>query len=542
MKSKLHIGTIILMAICMGVLFILPIGCLKECCNDPVTPPVPIALTTDMVTTITHTSAQCGGTITSDGGDTITARGVCWSMEQSPTITDSITSDSIGIGHFTSSITGLISNTTYYVRAYAINSVGTAYGNERTFSTQAVPVQPTLTTIPITNITQTTATSGGTITFDGGSPVTVRGVCWSTSPDPTTADSKTSDGSGIDTFVSNLVSLNANTTYYVRAYAYNIMGTGYGNQQSFTTIQNPTTPIVTTDTVMDITQTTATGGGNVLSDGGNLVTVKGLCWSTSPNPTMVDNYTSDGNDIGLFFSYLIGLTPNISYYVRAYAINNVGIAYGNQVTFTTADGASCPGTPTFSYGGQIYYTVQEGTQCWMKGNLNIGKRINGAQIQINNGEIEKYCYNDQEANCDVYGGLYRWDEMMQYTTTPGIQGICPTGWHIPEDAEWEILINYIGDLSIAGGLMKSIGTIEACTGLWYVPNTGATNGSGFTGLPSGRYDEQSGFLWLGSFGEFWSSTEFLPYSWTRELHYYNAGVHKNGRPKNYAISIRCIKD
>ncbi|MFH1513998.1 MAG: hypothetical protein ABIG42_00915, partial [bacterium] len=167
MKHKMYTKTIILMAICMGILFILPTGCLKECCNDPVIPLI-LALTTDTVTDITQATAKSGGKITSDGGDTITARGVCWSTAQSPTIADSLTSDSIGIGSFTSSITGLTASTTYYVRAYAINRADTAYGNERTFSTLANTGLPILTTAPVTNINQTTATCGGLITSGKG--------------------------------------------------------------------------------------------------------------------------------------------------------------------------------------------------------------------------------------------------------------------------------------------------------------------------------------------------------------------------------------
>ena len=193
---------------------------------------------------------------------------------------------------------------------------------------------PTVTTSAISNITQTTATGGGNVTSDGGTPVTARGVCWSTSANPTLSNNYTSDGTGTGTFISNLTGLTANTLYYVRAYATNSAGTSYGNQVTFTTLAYPL-PTVTTSIITNITQTTATGGGNVTSDGGTPVTARGVCWSTSANPTLSNNYTSDGTGTGTFTSNLTGLTANTLYYVRAYATNISGTSYGSQVTFTT---------------------------------------------------------------------------------------------------------------------------------------------------------------------------------------------------------------
>jgi uncharacterized protein (TIGR02145 family) len=192
---------------------------------------VPV-LTTAAIATITQTTAVSGGSITADNGGTVTARGVCWSTVTNPTTSDSKTSDGIDVGNFVSNLTGLIGNTTYFVRAYATNSAGTQYGNQVSFTT--APLTPTLTTVAISLITGTTCTTGGSITSDGGASVTVRGVCWSTSTNPTITDSKTSDGTGTGIFVSNLSGLVSNTTYYIRAYATNSMGTAYGDQQTFT--------------------------------------------------------------------------------------------------------------------------------------------------------------------------------------------------------------------------------------------------------------------------------------------------------------------
>jgi hypothetical protein len=194
-------------------------------------------ITTNNLSSITQTTAVCGGNIASDGASSITSRGVCWSSTNSnPTILDTKTNNGTGIGSFTSSITGLTAGTTYYVRAYATNSVGTAYGNTRTFVTLSPTLPSGIVTTQISSITQNTAFSGGSITNDGGATITSRGICWSsTNSNPTIFNSTINNGSGIGSFTSSLTGLTANTTYFVRAYATNSVGTSYGNVISFTT-------------------------------------------------------------------------------------------------------------------------------------------------------------------------------------------------------------------------------------------------------------------------------------------------------------------
>lgn len=202
--------------------------------NPVVTPP---AVTTTAISSVTQTTAAGGGTVTSNGGGTVTARGVCWGTSHNPTTANSTTSNGSGTGSFTSSLTALIAATTYYVRAYATNSAGTSYGAEMSFTTLTsggVSI-PSLTTTAISSINLTTAMSGGNITGDGGAAITARGVCWSTSSNPTVANSKTVDGTGSGTFSSSLAALTTNTMYHVRAYATNSAGTSYGNDVSFTT-------------------------------------------------------------------------------------------------------------------------------------------------------------------------------------------------------------------------------------------------------------------------------------------------------------------
>ena len=292
-------------------------------------------VTTTEVNNIAQTTATCGGNVTADGGATVTARGVCWSTSINPTTANSKTSDGSGTGGYLSSMTGLTANTTYHVRAYATNSAGTSYGNERLFTTLTEVTIPAVTTAPVTNITNNSSTSGGTVTNDGGASVTSRGVCWSIANNPTIADPKTNNGTGTGSFISQISGLLPNTFYRVRAYATNSAGTAYGNQQTFSTLQNPTLPIVSTTSATNITDTTATSGGTVNSDGGSAVTMRGVCYSVSPNPTLASAHTTNGSGVGTFVSNLTALTPNTLYYVKAYATNGVGTSYGNEITFTT---------------------------------------------------------------------------------------------------------------------------------------------------------------------------------------------------------------
>jgi V8-like Glu-specific endopeptidase len=192
-------------------------------------------VTTASVTSIGATSAVCGGTVSSEGGASVTARGVCWSVSPDPTINAAHTTDGSGPGSFTSNLTGLTPGTKYYVRAYAANNVGTSYGAGREFTTQINLAPPTVTTNPVTSIGATSAVGGGNVISDGGAAVTARGVCWGTAANPTTSNSHTHDGTGTGTFASSLSGLAPETTYHVRAYAANSVDTAYGSDVAFST-------------------------------------------------------------------------------------------------------------------------------------------------------------------------------------------------------------------------------------------------------------------------------------------------------------------
>ena len=294
-------------------------------------------VTTAAITQITETSAVAGGNVTSDGNATVTERGVVYGIKQNPTTDDNKLSSGSGTGEFTCNLANLQPNTIYYVRAYATNEKGTAYGEELNFTTSKQIVLPTVTTNAVTQITETTAVAGGNVTSDGNATVTERGVVYSTKQNPTISDNKKLNGSGVGSFVCDLSNLQAGTTYYVRAYAINNKGTAYGDEVSFTTAVPITLATVTTASITNITETSAVVGGNVTSDGGASVTERGVVYATTQNPTTADNKVSNGSGMGTFTCNLTDLQANTTYYVRAYAINEKGTAYGEEVSFTTKE-------------------------------------------------------------------------------------------------------------------------------------------------------------------------------------------------------------
>ena len=406
----------------------------------------------------------------------------------------------------------------------------------------------TVTTADVSEITENTAVTGGEVTDDGNVTVTARGVCWSTTQNPTIDESKTTNGTGEGVFVSNITELNDNTTYYVRAYASNSEGTAYGKQKQFTTEKHIELPTVTTADITEITQTTASSGGGIADDGNVTITARGVCWSLSENPTIEDDKTSDGSGIGTFTSNIESLVANTSYYVRAYATSDDGTAYGDQKQFTTVDDGS--GDFTDARDGNNYNTIVIGDQTWMAENLAYLPAVSSPGT---NSYTEPYYYvsgyfgtdtNQAKTNPNyaTYGVLYNWiaamDGASSSSSNPsGVEGVCPSGWHLPSSDEWLTLINYLGGADVAGGKMKETGTTH-----WKSPNTNASNSSGFTALPGGGTHSTNIFLSLTEKGHFWSSTENTYFAKWQGV-YYQSGLTNSGLTnKNYGLSVRCVKD
>ena len=334
-------------------------------------------VTTAAVTSVTETSAVTGGNVTSDGNATVTERGVVYSTNPNPVITNlsnTIRPCGSGTGEFTYTITGLQANTKYYVRAYAKNDAGTAYGEEISFTTNKQVVLPTVTTTSATSVTETSAVTGGNVTSDGNASVTERGVVYATTQNPTTSNTKVTSGSGTGSYTCNLSGLQPNTTYYVRAYATNSKGTAYGTQVTFTTNKQIVLPTVNTISVSGVTESGATVSGNVTSDGNATVTERGIVYATTQNPTTANTKVKNGSGTGSYTCKITGLQPNTKYYARAYAINSKGVAYGNEVPFTTSKSVSTPTVTTTIVSSITYNYAVTGGNVTSDGGASVTER------------------------------------------------------------------------------------------------------------------------------------------------------------------------
>ena len=684
-------------------------------------------VTTSAVTQITETTAVAGGNVTADGGASVTERGVVYSTSENPTTANSKVVGGSGTGAFTCNLTGLQASTTYYVRAYAINEKGTAYGEQVTFKTLTPIVPPTITTSAVTQITETTAVAGGNVTADGGASVTERGVVYSTTANPTTANTKKVSGSGTGAFTCNLADLQAGTTYYVRAYAINEKGTSYGEQVSFTTLtpsngmengyewvdlglsvkwatfnvgatkpeeygdyfawgetepkeyydwstykwcrgsfsmqtkyctnssygtvdnktqlelsddaaranwggswRMPTdteftelreqctwtwttqngvngykvtskksgytnksiflpaagcrygsslhyagsdgsywssslytdypdgawyvnlvsgnvdrryddrylgfsvrpvygeyipASIVTTSAVTQITETTAVAGGNVTADGRSSVTERGVVYGTAENPTTASSKVVNGSGTGAFTCNLADLQEGTTYYVRAYAVNSQGTAYGEQVSFTTltpSDGMEngyewvdlglSVKWATFNvgankpeeYGDYFAWGETEPKEVY---DWSTYKWCNGSETTLT-----KYCTDDR------YGTV---DDKTQLELSDDAAHVNWGGsWRMPTDTEFTELR-------------------EQCTWTWTTQN--GVNGYKVTSKKSG-YTNKSIFLpAAGSDGYYWSSslgTDGPGDAWDVDL--VSGSVYRDYNLRYFGFSVRPV--
>lgn len=550
---------------------------------------MPIVLTLDVMD-VKASRATVTGNVTATGGASVTHRGVCWSTAQNPTLNDGHTDDGNGLGIFTSHITGLTPDTIYYVRAYATNSVGTTYGEQRSFTTtspffcgfdtvtdydgnvyhtveigQQCWLKENLRTTHYadgTDILPGGATFSATVAYryapnDNSSNVPFYGYLYNRAAVMRGAPTSNANPSGVQGICPDgwhvpsgaewmqLIHYvrsksqywcNGDSSFIVQALAsptgyiyqsgspfdspYTIKGgnpneynaTGFsallaGNalannfgisalfqstdptkafcmsKDAFSpTLQGFNAPIsvrcllddsglggsvvaepsVTTQMVTDITSCSAQCGGFVSGRGGADVTSRGVCWSTVPNPTVNDSHTADATGNGGFKSVLSGLTPGTTYYIRAYATNSVGTAYGEERSFTAThpvadsvliDAQTCPGANTMmDIDGNVYKTVQIGLQCWMKENLRTTRYADGTVIPIGyiryHDVAHRYSPFGMESLASRYGWLYNWPAVMHGDSTSntnpsGVQGICPNGWHVPSMEEWQQLRQYL---------------------------------------------------------------------------------------------------
>ena len=659
-------------------------------------------------------TATTGGNIFSDGGAPVTARGVCYSVTPNPTLSESHTADGTGTGAFTSNLTNLVENTTYYVRAYATNIAGTAYGNEISFTTEtgssmgnACPGAPTVTdydgniynTVQIgtqcwmrENLRTTHYANGdpiaegtdyssnipyrytpngnaATVTAYGylynwpavmhgdsssnTNPSGIQGICplgwhvpsaaeWDQLATYVNSRSEFLCG-GYNNYIAkalasnigwnyhnvsntcavcNDLSLNNATGFSAMPAGVGLDDWGFGNMAAFSssTADNygninlrglcydepemtewpcdadgdmdeglsvrcirgegssgQVPKVVTTSTVTNITSTSATCGGNVVNSGSAPVTTRGVCYSTSPNPTIADSHTNDGSGPGAFTSNLTGLTSGTLYYLRAYATNSLATTYGEEIAFITYnpnDGQPCTGTPILTdYDGNHYNTVQIGNQCWMKENLRTTHYANGDECKTPSGSSFneqapwRFTPDDNSSNVTTYGYLYNLPAVMHgsdgsSSIPSGVQGICPTGWHVPSINELSLLCAYTSIHSIyhcnnnsqyiAKSLADSIGWInneyyynyDSCS---VVCNPSLNNTTGFSARPAGYHSSYANSFGYSAY--IWSASMFSSnnnnYSHYLNINNYNTGIESLYWDWGYdydAYSVRCVRD
>jgi len=326
-----------------------------------------------------------------------------------------------------------------------------------------------------------------------------------------------------------------------------------------------TLPTITTTDISEITETTAVSGGNVTGDGNADITARGVCWNNEGSPTIADSKTTDGSGIGLYESSLTGLAANTTYYVRAYATNNSGTAFGNEISFTTSSESGTTGTFTDPRDSQTYTTIEIGGQTWMAENLKYLPTVAGPGTES---YTEPYYYVYGYYGTDVatakatenytsYGVLYNWPAAMNSaassTSNPsGVQGACPSGWHLPSDSEWTQLSDYLINNGFGyEGSGDDISKSMAATSGWNISSypgdigydQATNNSSGFTALPGGLRSNNGSFDSLGRSGIWWSSSEGSSSSaWYRYLTYSRGYVHRYYERKESGFSVRCLKD
>lgn len=332
------------------------------------------SVTTNDPTNITQTSAEIIGNLTNLGGGSVTQRGHCWSENSNPTVADNRTTLGAGlVGQFSSSITGLVSGKTYYVRAYATNNSGTGYSETKVFKTSTTPTPPAVSIGVVSDITTNTAKVTGNVTNIGGANVTEHGHCYDTSPNPTINNTRTTFGptNAAQAITSALANLKQGTKYYVRTYATNSVGTSYSNELVFETTVPVTPPTITTGAVSNIGQTAATVSATVSNLGSSPVVQHGFCWSTiNANPTIADTKNQRGalSVTGAFTSTL-SLNKGTNYYLRPYLQTQDGKTYyGSSTDITTTEA-----------GLVLYYPFNGGTND-ESGNNNNSEIRDGAKL------------------------------------------------------------------------------------------------------------------------------------------------------------------
>jgi uncharacterized protein (TIGR02145 family) len=405
---------------------------------------------------------------------------------------------------------------------------------------------PVLSTLSVIEIHRTSAKSGGEITHDGGAPILARGIVWGSSPGPNLDQHEgfTREGSGAGIFSSSATDLDPATIYYIRAYARNAAGTAYGNEIEFQTQSPPTVssnPVPANSATNQPASLILQWPANTDVDGAPVT--YDVYFGTSSPPEQISSSQTANSLIRTSLAF------DQTYYWMVAVVDSHGNAFEGPVwNFTTMSqqgGGDIIFNPGLSYGtmtdieGNTYRTIEIGTQTWMAENLRTTKFNDDSAIPLVTGNntwaglsIPAYCWYDNapEQHAPNYGALYSW-------STVETGKLCPTGWHVPSDAEWTVLADFLG--GDAGGKMKETGTSH-----WEDPNTGATNSSGFTAVPGGVRSGHDGIFYdVSLFGNWWSSTaDSNGDALYRNMYTDDAGLGRHGIIKSYGYSVRCLRD
>ena len=375
-------------------------------------------------------------------------------------------------------------------------------------------------------ITNSSCQIEGTFIDFGEEAILQYGFCYSTSPNPGIGNTKEIIGTNPDDaeFRGKIGGLSSSSKYYIKAYAQLDNEVIYSEERSFETLHSAAKPTVSTNNISNISESSANCGGNILCDGGTALSARGICWSKQKEPLASDYHTVNGRDEGEFSSLLESLEEGTSYYVRAYATNSVGTGYGEERKFTTSTDQLIE-----DFEGNQYEVVSIGNQLWMAENLKTRYYSDGTPVE------SVYAYGGKESHVPTYGRLYNWE----VATSP--HGLCPAGWHVPSDSEWQELSGFLGGNRYAGARLKEEGTTH-----WRSPNLGATNESGFTALPGGAFESGFGTPSAMGFGApFWTSSmasSNINSAKSYYLSYADEELHAWEPIRTGHFAIRCIRD
>ncbi len=419
-----------------------------------------------------------------------------------------------------------------------------AYAGQNQSTIKEVIVNPELPQLVIDSIfdiTDNSMTFSLKFSTNGYSQILSYGICWGSSDNPDTTNNIIVFNDNIPNSLpfsiqKTVEGFMPSTNYYIRAFAINVSGLNYSSNKKISTFNGM--PTVLTVNVHNVTPTSAIISGYIFHTGGLNIVNKGVCWSENPNPSISDNQMINSNDSINFSCKIYGLKQNALYYSKAFATNELGTSYGHEISFTTNDFANC-GVITDIRDGNSYQTVLIGEQCWMAENLAYLPSVNmvadgsedaaGSYYYVYGYDGTNVADAKATDNYATYGVLYNWTAAMD---------ACPDGWHLPSDAEWTELTDYLGGTSVAGGKLKETGTTH-----WNSPNTGATNETGFTALPGGYRDTNGNFYYIGNYGFWWSASEYnANYAWYRNMYYNNGSVYRDNSIKEVGLSVRCVRD